>query len=143
MSFDLKIRGGDISIAQDGTLETVFDNGKLRQDIVKILLTKLGENKFHPSYGSEIGSLQIGHVPDQNLLESDLSSSAEYAINKLILLQSFQSKKQYITPGERIVALLDASVARDDADPRLYNIFISVQTGKLTTLTESITVKIL
>ena len=52
MSFDLKIEGGDIKLEADGSLTTVFDNNKLRQEVVKILLTKLGENKYHPSYGS-------------------------------------------------------------------------------------------
>jgi phage baseplate assembly protein W len=143
MSFDLKIRGGDIVISRDGSLETVFDNAKLRQDIIKIMLTKIGENKFHPRYGSEVGSIRIGHVPDEELLEADLESSAEQAINNLISLQRSQSRRQFLTPGERLIALLDASVQRDEIDPRLYNIFLSVQTGTLTTVTESVTIRII
>lgn len=143
MSFDLKIENGDLVLNPDGSLDLVFDNAKLRQDIIKILLTALGENKYHPSYGSEIGSINIGHVADQELLELDLQSSARDAINKLIVLQKAQSRKQFLTPGERLVSLLDVSVQRDQIDPRLYNIFISVQTGALTTLTESVTVRII
>lgn len=143
MSFDLKIKGGDIAIAPNGSLELVSDNAKLRQDIIKILLTKLGENKYHPQYGSQLGAIQIGHVPDPDLLESDLRSSVESALNKIITLQKSQSRKQYLTPGEVLISILDVSVSHDEIDPRLYNVFISVQTGKLTTLTESITVRIL
>lgn len=143
MSFDLKIEGGDIVINRDGTLTTVFDNSKLRQDIIKILLTKLGENKYHPSYGSEIGAINIGQVPDQELLELDLQSSVVDAINKLMTLQRGQARKQFLTPGERIIALLGASVQRDEIDPRLYSIFITVQTGALTSISESITVRII
>lgn len=142
MSFDLKIEGGDIRLEKDGSLSTVIDNSKLRQDIIKILLTKLGENKFHPTYGSEVGSLNIGHIPDQELLELDLQSSVEDSINKLIALQRAQSRKQFLTPGERIIALLGVSAQRDLADPRLYSIFITVQTGALTSVTESVTVRI-
>jgi hypothetical protein len=143
MSFDLKIQNGDIKIGRDGTLDTVFDNAKLRQDIVKILLTKLGENKFHPTYGSEVGAINIGHIPDQELLELDLQSSVEDSIRKLMALQRGQARKQFVTPGEKIISLLDVSVARDTVDPRLYSIFISLQTGSLTAITESVTVRII
>ena len=52
MSFDLSIEKGDIKIGSDGSLSTVSGNNKLRQDIIKILLTDIGDNKFHPKYGS-------------------------------------------------------------------------------------------
>lgn len=142
MSFDLKIEGGDIKINSDGTLSTVFDNNKLRQDIIKLLLTKLGENKFHPNYGSQVGSITIGHVPDQELLEIDLRASVEDSIRRLMSLQKNQSRKQYLTPGEKIISILGVNAERDTVDPRLYNIFISVQTGALTEITEAITVRI-
>lgn len=143
MSFDLKIQNGDLVLNPDGTLETVTNNDKLRQDIIKILLTKLGENKYHPAYGSEIGALSIGMVADQELLEVDLQASVRDAVNKLIALQKGQSRKQFLTPGERILALLDTSVQRDTLDPRLYNIFLTVQTGALTAVTESLTIRII
>jgi hypothetical protein len=143
VSFDLKITKGDISIGAGGIINTVSDNNKLRQDIIKILLTKLGENKFHPSYGSDVGAIQIGHIPDKSLLELDLTSSAESSIRRLITLQRGQSRRQFLTPGETIVSILDVSVSRDEVDPRLYNIFISVQTQRLTSLTETITVRII
>lgn len=143
MSFDLKIESGDIKLEPDGSITTVIDNQKLRQDIVKILLTDLGENSYHPAYGSEIGSLTIGSVADPELLELDLESSAREAVNKLISLQRGQARNQFLTPGERIISILDLSVQRDLVDPRLYNIFISVQTGALTQITESITARII
>jgi hypothetical protein len=142
MSFDLKIEGGDIKIDADGTVSTVFDNYKLRQDIVKILLTKLGENKYHPTYGSEIGSIQIGNIPDLEFLETDLKASVENSIQKIIALQKGQSRSQFLTPGERLIGISKVSVERDTIDPRLYNIFIGVQTGALTTITESVTIRI-
>jgi phage baseplate assembly protein W len=142
MSFDLKISRGDISIGSNGSLDTVFDNSKLRQDILKILLTNLGENKFHSNYGSKIGQLDIGSVPDKDLLESDIASSAEDAIRYLIRAQNTQQKFQYLTPGEIIAGIKNVSVERDKVDPRLYNIFISVYTKNLSIITESIPVRI-
>lgn len=143
MSFDLKIVGGDIAISKSGNIEIVSNNEKLKQDIVKILLTKTGSNKYHPAYGSEIGILQIGHAADAELLELDLQSSAEEAIRKLISLQKKQSKRQFLSPAEVIVDIVEISVARDVNDPRAWNIFISVLTQKLTTLTESIQLRII
>lgn len=143
MSFDLKIVRGDIVFNKDGDVSTVFDNAKLRQDIVKILLTKPGENKFHPLYGSNTGALQVGHIADQALLELDLSSSAEDAIRYLIRLQQQQQKYQYLTAGEIIVGIKNISVVRDLLDPRMYNIFISVYTKNLTTIEETIPVRII
>lgn len=143
MSFDLKIVNGDIQIGAKGDMDIVFDNDKLRQDIIKILLTKLGENKFHPQYGSEIGALQIGQVVDKEFLELDLKSAVEGSLRKIISLQNDQRKKQILSPGEVIVDILDVSVFRDTIDPRLWNIFISVLTQKLTTLTETLSIRIL
>jgi phage baseplate assembly protein W len=142
MSFDLKILNGDISIDNNGDIETVFDNNKLKQDIIKILLTRIGENKFHQSYGSKVGALEIGSVPDQDLVESDLQSSVESSIRYLIRLQQEQIKYQYLTPGEVIVGINRIAVERDLLDPRMYNIFISVYTKSLTIITETIPVRI-
>ncbi len=143
MSFDLKIQNGDIAISRDGSLSLVADNDKIRQDIVKILLTSTKENKFHSEYGSEVGALKVGQIIDKELLEIDLKSSAESAVRKLISLQKEQQKRQYLSPAEIIVDIIDVSVSREESDPRYYNIFVSVLTQKLTSITESITVKII
>jgi len=143
MSFDIKINSGDIAIGRSGDLDTVYDNDKLRQDIVKILLTKLGENKFHPNYGSKVGALEIGFVADQELVELDLQSSVEDAIRYLMRAQQMQQKRQYLTPGEVIVGIKNILVERDLLDPRMYNIYVSVYTKKLTVITETIPVRII
>lgn len=142
MSFDIRIIKGDIGINNDGSLNLVTGNSKIRQDIIKIMLTPIGDNKFHPTYGSETGVLQIGSVPDQSITESDLTSSAENAVRKLMLLQREQAKRQFLSPAEVIADIISVSVQRDQVDQRLYNIFISILTEKLETITESITVRI-
>lgn len=143
MSFDIKITSGDIAIGRDGDLDTVYDNDKLRQDIIKILLTKLGENKFHSNYGSKIGALEIGFVADQELVELDLQSSVEDAIRYLMRAQQVQQRRQYLTPGEVIIGIKNVVVERDLLDPRMYNVYISVYTKKLTVITETIPVRII
>ena len=140
---DLKIERGDIVLERDGSLKTVSENDKLRQDIVKILLTKLRENKYHPEYGSEVGLLKIGHVADQELLEIDLQAYAEGSIRKLMARQREQAKRQVLNPGEVIVNINDISISRDTVDPRLYNIFISILTQQLNIVSELIAVRII
>ena len=142
MSFDLALERGDIKIGVSGSVKTVNGNSKLRQDIIKILLTELGDNKYHPKYGSYIGSLQIGHHADSKLMSLDLESSARTAVRNLMSLQRSQARRQNLSPGEIIMDIIDISVSRDDADPRLYNIFISVLTQELTEVRDNITVRI-
>lgn len=142
MSFDLSIKKGDVKIAKDGSVEAVAGNSKLKQDIVKILLTDLGDNKFHPNYGSKIGALQIGHYADSTLMSLDIESSARNAIKNLVSLQRSQARRQALTPGETIVNILAVSVNRDEADPRMYNVFVSVLTQELTEVSTMVTVRI-
>ena len=142
MSFDLKIVRGDLAIQTNGDIKPIFGNDKLKQDIIKILMTETGENKFHPEYGSAVGALKIGSIPDEELLVQDLSASAESAIKRLISLQRSQMRRQFLSPGEIIVDLLDVSVQRDVNDPRVYNIFVSVITQELTPITESIPIRV-
>ena len=142
MSFDLSIEKGNIKIERDGSIKTVSGNAKLRQDIVKILLTDLGDNKFHPKYGSSVGALQIGHYADNTLMSLDIESSARNAVETLIALQRSQAKRQALTPGEIIIDILNVRVDRDDADPRMYNIFISVLTQELTEISSLVSVRV-
>ena len=142
MSFDLVLERGDIKIGTSGSVGLVSGNSKLRQDIVKILLTELGDNKFHPKYGSYIGALQIGYHADNKLVSLDLENSARKAIGNLMLLQRAQARRQTLSPGELIIDIVNVSVARDDIDPRLYNIFVTVLTQELTEVRDSVTVRI-
>jgi hypothetical protein len=142
MSFDLKIKNGDIVIEPSGLLASVSGNQKIRQDIVKILLTNFGDNKFHIKYGSDVGALKIGEVADQKIIEMDIKRSVEEAIRYLISLQKSQSRSQYLSSSEVILDISSISTERDSEDPRLYNIFISVLTQKLDIINEVITIRI-
>jgi phage baseplate assembly protein W len=142
MSFDLRLENGDLKINADGTLSTVTGNSKLRQDILKILLTDLGDNKFHPKYGSHVGKLQIGTHADEKIASLDIESSARAALRNLMSLQRSQSRRQALTPGEIIIDILNLEVTRDKVDPRLYNIFVSVLTQSLDRVESSVTVRI-
>lgn len=142
MSFDLKIFKGDLQIDNSGSIVTVSGNQKLRQDIIKILLTAYGDNKYHPGYGSGLGQIEIGST-DFKLTESEIKNTALSAINGLIAMQKRQARSQTLSPAEVIVSVLDIGVLRDTADPRLYNLRISVLTQQLTEVFDNITIRLM
>ena len=142
MSFDLKISKGDISLQRDGSLSLVSKNSKLRQDMVKIILTDLGENKFHKNYGSAVGRLNIGSYSSRDVVDMDIRVSVESALKKLMSLQKAQARKQFVSPGEMLVKILNVSAERDFSDPRLYNVYISILTGELNEVREGLTIRI-
>lgn len=143
MSFDLKLKNGDLIISDSGDLSIVSGNNKLRQDIVKILLTRPGDNKFYKKYGSDVGMLKIGSIADQSILELDIKRSVEDAIRYLISLQKSQSIRQVLSPSEVIVDIISISTERDTSDPRLYSIFLSVLTQKMDIIEENISIRII
>jgi len=142
MSFDLKIFKGDLQIDNSGYIVTVSGNQKLRQDIIKILLTAYGDNKYHPGYGSGLGQIEIGST-DFKLTEAEIKNTALSAINGLIAMQKRQARSQTLSPAEVIVSVLDIGVLRDNVDPRLYNLRISVLTQQLTEVFDNITIRLM
>jgi phage baseplate assembly protein W len=142
MSFDLKIQRGDLVLDSSGQLNIVERNDKLVQDIIKVLLTDLGENKFHPYYGSPTGKLDVGSILDQDFFKTKIEDGVIQAINNLIALQKNQSKYQYITPGETILEVSGVRVSRDTNDPRMWSVFVSVITLELEEISQTVTIRI-
>lgn len=143
MSFDLKIKNGDLVLNSSGLLTSVIGNDKIRQDVVKIMLTNLESNRFHPRYGSALGSLQIGDVADQKIVEMNLRNSAEESIRYLMSLQKAQAQTQVLSLSEVIIDITNISVGRDTSDPRLYTISVSLLTQKLDVINEAVTIRII
>jgi phage baseplate assembly protein W len=143
MSFGLKLKNGDLKLTKEGTLETVTKNSKLRQDIVKMLLTKKGSIKYHKEYGSELGIISSDNHINNDLMESKIEQTVYEGISKLIGLQKIQIQKQILSPSEMILSIKGVRVERDVSDPRLYNVFISVITQQLSEISESITVRLI
>lgn len=137
MSFDLRIEANDLKINPDGTIQTVRDNEKLIQDIVKALLTTLGSNRFHNWYGSLLSSAMIGQVLDASLAEIEAERAVSNTLSNLIALQKTQAQTQYVSAGESIATIRDIGVTRDEIDPRQYQITVSVLTKKLTIVEET------
>jgi hypothetical protein len=137
MSFDLRIEANDLKINPDGTIQTVRDNEKLIQDIVKALLTTLGSNRFHNWYGSVLAASMIGQVLDSSLAEIEAERAISNTLSNIIALQKAQAQIQYVSAGETIASIRDISVVRDETDPRQYQITVAVLTKKLTIVEET------
>lgn len=137
MSFDLKIVGNDLAINPDGSAQTVRDNEKLKQDILKAILTARGSNRFHQWYGSTISERTIGQVLEGSHLEAEATTAIQETLSTLMALQTAQARIQYVSPGETIAAVKDVRVARDSTDPRQWSITVEILTRQLTTVEET------
>jgi len=142
MSFDLKLLKGDLVLNNSGQVKIVQRNSKIRQDILKILLTDIGENKFHYYYGCKAGKLNIGSVLDQEFHRAKIEESVMSSLKNLISLQSAQSKYQYVSPAERILSISSVEAGRDETDPRMWNVFISVLTLEQEEVVETLAIRI-
>lgn len=142
MSYDLKIINGDLLIDSDGDISIVTGNDKIFQEVKKIILTDVGENKFHPFYGSRAGRLNIGSIIDETFVASEIERSVKESMTNLIRLKDNQSRSQTLTPSEVILSVDKVVVERDNLDPRMWSIFISITTQALDTANTVVRVRI-
>lgn len=137
MSFDLKIRGGDLVITK-GQLQTSVDSEKLIQDILKMCLTTAGSNPLHPWYGSFISRTIVGNPNYSSILVQIGKSQLTTALQNLKDLQDLQVKTfQRVSADEQISAVQDISINIDRSDPRLFNVVVSVLSKGLKPITTS------
>ena len=142
MSFDLKIVSNDLAINSDGTLQTVINNDKLIQDIIKAILTPIGSNKFFKWYGCAVNSRVIGQNLDATLTQIEIQRSIQDTLTNLISLQKAQARTQYVSAGESIAAVQEILVLRNTEDPRQFEIYVSVLTRKLTIAETTFTLRV-
>ncbi len=135
MSFDLKIKSGDLVI-NNGQLQTVVDSEKLIQDILKLCLTTAGSNPFHPWYGSFISRTLVGNPLHTSVLVQIAKSQLNTALQNLKDLQDIQLKSfQRVSADEQISAILDISIVRSQVDPRLFDVVVQALTKGLKPIT--------
>jgi len=137
MSFDLELINSDLSIKPDGTIRTVDKTDKLRQDIIKIILTPIGSVKFHPWYGSSVNDGLIGETVPDNMLFQDINTSILQSLSKLQTLQRSQATSQRVSLAEMIASVRDILVQRNPSDPRQVNAIILVIAKDFNTVEES------
>ena len=127
MSFDLKIRNGDI-FYKAGAVGTVKDEDKLVQSLIKLLLTPVRTASLRPDYGTALGGILGSVMPDYIYL-TKIQESITSAIKYMIMQQRAQSLYQYVSPGEQIRELLQVRVERNPSDTRQIEVRIAVRAG--------------
>jgi hypothetical protein len=129
VSFDLKIIAGDLRI-DGGDLALVRGSDKLKQDLVKIVLTEVGSNPLQPWYGLPM-----------DIIINTAKSQLERSIETLKQLQTDQaSKGQKLTPDEQISFIQGISVMQDSKNLQVLKINISVLTRAFGQVQTSFTV---
>lgn len=133
MSFDIAIKDGDIAIGTNGDLQQIQNTPKLVQDMLKMVITPLGSNFFHPWYGSPISKSLIGTSLDMTFISTIAEGQLSNALQTLQKLQNIQASYQVVSPSEQIAAIQQVSVVRNPVDPRYFTITIQVIAKDLST----------
>jgi hypothetical protein len=90
----------DIYIGVNGDIETVTGNSKLKQDILKILLTERGNNLYSSIYGSQL-QYYIGKKYDDEFIKSQIKTEI---VNTL---RVFQYLNKSNTNGDEAIDTLE------------------------------------
>jgi hypothetical protein len=143
MSIDLLLKNGDVVIGASGDLATVSNTAKLVQDIIKMVTTDLGSNKFQPQIGSLISQRLIGqNLTAQNSI-SVIQASVQEALVTLQKLQKAQAQVQALSPAETLIAINDITVQRDSKDPRQLNVVLKVMAGDGNLIADTFTLRLM
>lgn len=140
MSFDLALVNKDLKIQSDGSIKTITDTPKLRQEVLKIILTPLGSVRYHPWYGCSIDTEAIGNPADFDLIRAQIVSSITSSLEKLRTLQRSQSANQRVSLAEIIESIAHVSAERDVNDARGINVVVTVISKRLTKVDELFTI---
>ena len=140
MSFDLQLINGDLSLNADGSIRTVTGTDKLKQDIVKIILTPIGSVIFHPWYGSSITDENIGEVIPIARLSENITIALSESLGRLQKLQRSQATGQKVLLSEMISTVKEIAVQRNSIDLRQVNVIVVVISRDLTTVEEVFTI---
>jgi len=140
MSFDLALINNDLNLQADGKIKTITDTPKLRQDIIKIVLTPLGSVKNHLWYGCSLAEDIIGKALPIGFQASRIQQSITQSLERLKALQESQATMQKVSLAEMIEMLGDVNVERDTQDQRKLNVVISVFSKRLAKIEELFTI---
>lgn len=114
----------DLAFDSGGRLRQVTGLDKVRQQVVKAILTALGANQFHPDYGSTAQEL-IGQKFDI-FAQLKLQQTIQGAVQGLI---AEQQSIVNLPLDETITRISNLQVSQASSDPRTLNVLIKIQTG--------------
>lgn len=136
MSFDLHLIDGDIKVQPDGKIKIIVGTPKLRQDILKIILTPIGESKYHRWYGCTISDDIVGATVPPGMIVQEINIAITESLDNLKRLQQIQSSYQDVKLSEILDSIEYVDVGRNVSDPRQVNVVVSVLSKKLEKIDE-------
>jgi hypothetical protein len=118
-----------------GDVITIVDENLLYQAALKIILTQIGSNPFHKTYGSSITS-RIG-LKAIGATATLLTEDVQRALSTMRQLQDEQSKYQQVSRKERLYSVLSVRVVpnEDDLTAFLVNVVVSNSSGTPVSIT--------
>ncbi len=115
----------DWQYSMQGEVMMVSNEDLLVQSALKIILTKLQSNYYHPGYGSSImgriGSKAVSAVAGQIALD------VRTALSNLSTQQGVQAKLQAVTSKERLYAVSSVNVYPSTTDPTVFKVDVTVR----------------
>lgn len=126
MSFDLKIKTGDLSI-KNGNLEVITESDKLVQDILKLCVTDVGANPLHTWYGTFLSRVMIGSAIQDDSIINIGKTQLDTALNNLKELQNAQNKSlQRMSADEQIASIASIAISRNRVNPTWFDVYVRV-----------------
>lgn len=102
----------------------------LLQEVEKIVFTILGSNVFHTWYGTSLFELigsKITRPGGGQLIETQLVSEIQAAIERYRDVKEKQSRIQEVTPAEQLRRIVSIEVRQDQNDPTVFRILVSLE----------------
>lgn len=125
MSFDIQIKDGDLAIGLNGDVQKIENTDKLKQDMLKMVLTPLGGNPFFTFYGSSVSRSLIGSSLNYTFFSNLASDQIKSSLETLMKLQKIQQKDgQRVSAAELLAAVQQVVVEQNQTDPRYFRVII-------------------
>lgn len=118
----------DWTLQPDGTIPTLVNEEKLIQDIVRFILTDLASDSYRDWLGSRLKGLIGKKIPTVARIKDVITKEVRSACEKLISLQTQQSKFQTVTLNEALQRVINVDVALDAQDPTLWRVSVTSAT---------------
>jgi len=114
----------DIDIVSTGDLATLEGKDKLRQQVMKVILTRLTSNPFHSEYGSSLNSIIDKKLDNftRLIIHQSISEAIKY-------LQDVQTNLLDLPASETILRLSSLSIVDSVESPNKVSITISILSG--------------
>ena len=126
----------DVVFDTAGRLETLQGANKVKQQVVKAIMTAQNANLLDVNYGSKLPDL-VGKKLTP-FLAANIQQTIQDSLNHLINVQATQAD---LPDNEKIVQVSNLLASRDVNDSRRINISVSVVTADYQTITSGVSLK--